>query len=474
METRTFKSADASRVYPKLKLKPENVKPWDETRTAVTYVQPAFADIWYAMMCDRDGQLAWFTDVIPTAGTDDKLLFINQDWFFKMTLDERIFVSCHEIMHAVFNHMGIFNAYEKAGEIPYPDGKRLKFNQNLMNCAADYVINDILVSSKVGKMPEQGLHWPEKIKGDMSVIDAYRILYKEATCPPPPKPPGNRPPPPGGQGGQGKPGKQPGQPGSNSAELDEKNIPKRNTKGGAGDQFDEHMKPGQGRGKTPTEAAGERNPQQWDNAVTAAMQSAKLRGNLPLGLERIFKNVLEVQMDWPDLYGMRVTRVLGNDGYSWEFLDQQLVAPSPGRPQGVGAPGRVKYGCQLVVIGCDSSGSIDQPMLDKFLGVSRNIFSTIRPREVIFCQCDARIHEWTVIDDVDDLDGKVKGGGGTDFNPVFERIKEEGLEPDVLIYLTDLYGPYPEKAPTYPVIWACITDEKAKWGETIRIPVYKD
>lgn len=69
----------------------------------------------------------------------------------------------------------------------------------------------------------------------------------------------------------------------------------------------------------------------------------------------------------------------------------------------------------------------------------------------------------------------VFGFGGTSFRPVFDRIerlrKEENLEPDCLIYLTDGDGEYPEKQPEYPIIFIeekpCA--EAPKWVQQIMI-----
>ena len=49
---------------------------------------------------------------------------------------------------------------------------------------------------------------------------------------------------------------------------------------------------------------------------------------------------------------------------------------------------------------------------------------------------------------------KIKGFGGTDFRPVFERIdqlvdKKEFKKLKGVIYFTDGYGHYPEKRPKY-------------------------
>lgn len=59
--------------------------------------------------------------------------------------------------------------------------------------------------------------------------------------------------------------------------------------------------------------------------------------------------------------------------------------------------------------------------------------------------------------------------GNTDFRPVFNYISNHKIQPTLLIYLTDLCGPFPDKAPTYPVIWVNTYNktDKAPFGETI-------
>ena len=86
------------------------------------------------------------------------------------------------------------------------------------------------------------------------------------------------------------------------------------------------------------------------------------------------------------------------------------------------------------------------------------------------------IHGWQIVEDINDLQGKVGGGGGTSFHPPFQRVDNENLVPDVMIYFTDLdcWGEFP-KEPDYPVIWACTEkDKKAPWGTTIYVPPLKE
>ena len=64
-----------------------------------------------------------------------------------------------------------------------------------------------------------------------------------------------------------------------------------------------------------------------------------------------------------------------------------------------------------------------------------------------------------------------KGGGGTDFHPVFDLIAEGDEPPEVLLFLTDGFGPAPKNRPNYPVIWGVIEDgrQPANWGQMMEI-----
>ena len=66
---------------------------------------------------------------------------------------------------------------------------------------------------------------------------------------------------------------------------------------------------------------------------------------------------------------------------------------------------------------------------------------------------------------------EAKGGGGTDFRPVFEWVEARGMSPVCLIYLTDLCcNAYPNP-PSYPVLWVTDSRRHAPFGETVKITV---
>ena len=66
---------------------------------------------------------------------------------------------------------------------------------------------------------------------------------------------------------------------------------------------------------------------------------------------------------------------------------------------------------------------------------------------------------------------RAAGHGGTDFRPPFEYVAEHpDIEPSYLIYITDGYGPAPERPPRYPVLWLLTRDGEipAPWGWKLR------
>ena len=450
MAYQDFSPVAGEGVWPKLKLTTAHIQPWEETRAASLWALPYITDVWYAMMIDRDGTTAWFTDQIKTCATDDKYMYINPTFLFAKPLEERVFICAHEVLHCIFNHCGLMYHCEKEGCVKYPDGDVLPYNRRLMNIAMDCLINVMLVESDVGGMPKDAWYLPYLVKSDTNALEAYRTLYNHWKRPPLPP------------GVCINPGTKPG---DNNNDLIE--IPDNEK----GKSFDTHLKPGGGTGKSPSEAIAERNDQEWEDAVNAAMQSARAAGRLPDSMEKVFKISMEVETRWEDEITVSISSAVGREGHSWSYLDGEFAM------RGIGFPGRVRYGCKRMIVVIDSSGSIyyNQTTVNMFLSNLAVIISQLHPKELIFGECDAAIHRWESITDMADLQGKVLGGGGTSFRPPFKRVEEDGSEPDVLVYFTDLdsWDGFPDD-PGYPVIWASTdASKKAPWGKNIYVPPLK-
>jgi predicted metal-dependent peptidase len=404
-------------------LTPELKRKWIETRSALMWKCPAFTHILFSMLNPTDGDLvAMFVDdpkEVPIAATDGSNLILNPTTFFTFSLDERVFIVAHEILHCIYNHCSIGRTMSKAGKVSYVDGSSLPYDHDTMNIAMDLVINDVLVHDKIGKFPTVGVHDPKIATLNDTFMDAYKKVWK-----------------------------------------------KKDDFKGKG--FDKLLQPGAGQGQDPGQAQSDRSQTEWDTAVAAAMASAKLQGKLPANLARLFTEIVEPTVSWQDHIRAFFARKVGSGGYNWRKPDRQLIQ------RDIYSPQRSGNGCEGVVLAVDTSGSIGQKELDVFFGEMRGILEDVRPRTLYVMWCDARVHKVDEVEDGGDIDTlKPHGGGGTDFKPVFAKIEEMGLKPDALVYLTDGYGGFPSAAPTgYPVIWGDIAGGvKYPFGDVVKIEI---
>lgn len=95
-----------------------------------------------------------------TAWTNGKVIAFNPTFFTQLTLEERVFVLCHEALHVVLKHLMRLGT------------KNLK----LWQYATDYCINAMLIKAGF-KMPSMGLYDPRF--HDMSADQIYKILLQE-------------------------------------------------------------------------------------------------------------------------------------------------------------------------------------------------------------------------------------------------------------------------------------------------------
>ncbi len=114
-----------------------------------------------------------------------------------------------------------------------------------------------------------------------------------------------------------------------------------------------------------------------------------------------------------------------------------------------------------VVLAIDTSGSCYGKILSQFLAETKELFMKLSKfdfKKFVVIQCDASIQRIDTYKNVRDFpsesdfnDGiKMRGFGVTDFVPVFDYIDnmlKNKDKVDCLIYLTDGYGNYPDKAP---------------------------
>ena len=203
-------------------------------------------------------------------------------------------------------------------------------------------------------------------------------------------------------------------------------------------------------------------------AIQTAVDTARACGKLPGALKRYAEDFLESKVSWQELLRTTVVTATTRDTTTWTRAHRRRLAQ-----QKMYLPRAAAYGCDLIVWVWDTSGSIGQKEMNIFGGECKDVIRTCNPEQVILLGCDsqvASVHEFSSHDEIDWSTTEVGGGGGTDFRPPFEWVKEKGIVPDALIYFTDMCGPFPDQDPGYPVIW-CSTTEKSEgpFGKTIYV-----
>ena len=103
---------------------------------------------------------------------------------------------------------------------------------------------------------------------------------------------------------------------------------------------------------------------------------------------------------------------------------------------------------QRLLVAVDTSGSIDQEMVESFFAEIHGAWRA--GASVIVVECDAEVQRSY------EYRGKpptvVHGGGGTEFEPVFRWMRKQRSF-DGCLYLTDGCGPAPETRPTCKLLW---------------------
>lgn len=200
----------------------------------------------------------------------------------------------------------------------------------------------------------------------------------------------------------------------------------------------------------------------WEVAIVGAARIAKEAGKLPASMERFMDKLLNNKVNWKERLRRFAMQHAKND-FSWSRPQRRMI------PYGYYLPSLHSESMALLVNSIDTSGSIDDYILNLFGAEVLAAKNAARPNSMVNIYCDAAVNHVDTFGEYDQVEFKMHGGGGTDFRPPFAYIEEQGLKPSCLIYLTDGYGPFPEAAPPYPVLWVMTTDVVAPWGETIRI-----
>lgn len=206
--------------------------------------------------------------------------------------------------------------------------------------------------------------------------------------------------------------------------------------------------------------------QHWQEMVLQEAQQTPPE-SIPAGMNLIVSNIAKPQVDWRTALRDFFLHSSGCQ-LSWSRINRRYLA------QGLYLPGRQGKALSIM-LAIDTSGST-QRQLPVFIAELQALLTCVEHVEIHLVECDADIQRERIINHVQELqdigraEGRsltLRGGGGTDFRPVFDRAND--VMPEYLLVLTDGYGRSPEIAPNLPVLWVITEDGKkpALWGKVI-------
>lgn len=203
----------------------------------------------------------------------------------------------------------------------------------------------------------------------------------------------------------------------------------------------------------------EQEEQLFEEFAKAKLDEEMKNDEVPYGIERFFKLTCSGKIDWRNELKAALER-FHKDDYA-------LIPPNKKFLHvGIYLPSCVSQRFKLVVA-IDSSGSIDEKLLSLFLSELNFLMNTIPNYQIDLLVCDEKIHSNKTFYNGDILEAEIRGGGATDFRPVFEFIEKELEDTKLLLYFSDLDGVFPSAAPNYALKWIAPKEREVPFGEVI-------
>jgi predicted metal-dependent peptidase len=447
----------------------------------------------------------------PTACTDGRNIWVNPDFLRKFPDPQAIFVMLHEAMHIGLQDLSVME-------------DEFKEDPQLCNAAVDYANNlplkdlcaitaniEVPLHQDGDKKGQPFCLLDEKFRG-MTAKQIYKILKQEQESNNDPQdgPEGD------GQDGDdadaddgdqegpdGNPGTSPSDDGQDGDDAD-------GDQGEDGDEGDDADGDGEGDGQddsgqgTPTRgnspAAKQRiediENNQWDkhdagkfeeltpqekeelkNDIDRAIrQGADVAGAMGGNSPRVFDGALETKANWEDVFDEEVksSTTKGCDDSTWRKFNRRMIGSDIYMPSLEDS----RFG--KMVIGVDTSGSINDIIIRALLTKVVAIADQVMPEEIILIYWDAEIQAVERYDEnaYSQILSSTKpvGGGGTDPRCVANYIKQENIEGiDIVVMLTDGDFYTAQGEWDVPVLWCVLESWFARFtpehGRAIAISV---
>ncbi len=200
---------------------------------------------------------------------------------------------------------------------------------------------------------------------------------------------------------------------------------------------------------------------EWDYAASVSKELALKKSVMPSGFERLAKKMKTNDVDWRfELYNA-INRHMRNN-YAFMPPNKKHLY------RGFCLPSLTSDALSLCVA-VDTSGSINDELLGAFMEEFKNIMQSFPAVKIELIIADAKVHSHYSFQGGEKMDFALKGGGGTDYRPVFDYVEANLPMNTMLLYFTDGDGWFPKYPPNYEVLWALSRKAKVPFGRPLII-----
>ncbi|MBX2869060.1 MAG: hypothetical protein KTR18_10310 [Acidiferrobacterales bacterium] len=354
-----------------------------------------------------------------TIATDARSFFYNSSFIASLSLGETQFVLAHEALHCGLSHFA----------------RREHRDRRRWDIACDYAVNQMLIED--GLEPNHGALLENAYQG-MTAEEIYplipqdtheesqdRHLYDDSHTP---------------------------------CEHESDRRQECETK-----QRDLDSKTLAGVPPPLTPSERDRLNTQWQQRLAGAAQQALQSGKMNSNIARLIHRLAYSTVPWRTLLARFMS--------SANRVDYNLMRPSQRRTGDVFQPSL--YAPQTnMVVALDTSGSIIDEELNGFVTEVNAIKGLVNAR-ISLLACDDELDQrgpWIYEPHESmSLPSTLNGSGGTNFTPVFDWIDQQAFVPDLLIYLTDARGRFPNTPPRIETLWLVKGAAEVPWGQRIQL-----
>lgn len=370
---------------------------------------------------------------VTTAATNGKDEWYNEAFITGLSDPELRFLILHETYHKAFKHLTTWKHLWKQ-------------DAQCANRACDYVIN-LFITDEAGEFatPPKGALLDTKFRG-LNAKQVYDILKTEDQK----------------------------QDGDGDGKQDQKQDPSQG--GGAdGGKQDQDQDPSQGDGDGDGDGKQDDgtslDQHDWENAaeghdaeqqaqeIDAALRDGALAGTKAGASTRCLGDLLKVQVDWREVLREFVSSTCAGSDYStWRRPNRRFIG------QNIYLPSGITEQVRELVVAIDTSCSIGDHELTKFLSEVASVCRTVKPECVRLLYWDTEVQGEEVYRDNYDAmvrSTKPKGGGGTDVCCVPQHLTARAIKPDAVIVFTDGHV-YRWGTWSAPLLWCIIDNPSAR------------